>query len=52
MKKTGLVGSVYSFSIDYDSIAVDYILDIHKYLMRKNIIYNTKCLDLSKKCLL
>ena len=52
MKKTGLVGSVYGFSIDYDSIAVDYILDIHKYLMRKNIIYNTKCLDLSKKCLL
>ena len=36
MKKTGLVGYVYDFSVDYDAIAVDDILDIHKYLMKKN----------------
>ena len=35
-KKTGLNGYVYDFSIDYDAIAVDDILDIHKYLMGKN----------------
>ena len=26
----------YEFSVDYNSIAVDDILDIHKYLMKKN----------------
>ena len=36
MKKTGLNGYVYDFSVDYDSIAVDDILDIHKYLMKEN----------------
>ena len=36
MKKTGLHGYVYDFSVDYDAIAVDDILDIHKYLMEKN----------------
>ena len=36
MKKTGLNGYVYDFSVDYDVIAVDDILDIHKYLMKKN----------------
>ena len=36
MKKTGLVGSVFDFSVDYNAIAVDNILDIHKYLMKKN----------------
>ena len=36
MKKTGLTGYVYDFSIDYDAIAVNDILDIHKYLMKKN----------------
>ena len=36
MKKTGLNGCVYDFSVDYDAIAVDDILDIHKYLMEKN----------------
>ena len=36
MKKTGLNGYVYDFSVDYDAIAVDDILDIHKYLMKKN----------------
>ena len=35
-KKTGLNGYVYDFSVDYDVIAVDGILDIHKYLMEKN----------------
>ena len=36
MKKTGLNGYVYDFSVDYDVIAFDDILDIHKYLMKKN----------------
>ena len=38
MKKTGLNGCVYDFSVDYDAIAVDDILDIHKYLMEKDNI--------------
>ena len=38
MKKTGLNGYVYHLSVDYDAIAVDNILDIHKYLMKKNNI--------------
>ena len=33
MKKEGLNGYVYDFGVDYDAIAVDDILDIHKYLM-------------------
>ena len=46
MKKIGLKGYVYDFSVNYDAIAVDGILDIHKYLMEKN---NLKCsLDLLK----
>ena len=36
MKKTGLNGYVFDFSVDYDAITVDDILDIHKYLMKKN----------------
>ena len=36
MKKTGLSRCVYDFSVDCDAIAVDDILDIHKYLMEKN----------------
>ena len=36
MKKTGLRGYVYDFSVDYDAIEVSDILDIHKLLMRKN----------------
>ena len=36
MKKAGLNGSVYDCSVDYDAIAVDDILDIHKHLMKKN----------------
>ena len=30
MKKNGLKGYVYDFSIDYDATAVDDVLDIHK----------------------
>ena len=36
MKKTGLNGYIYDFSVDYDFIAIDEILDIHKYLMKRN----------------
>ena len=36
MKKTALNGYVYDFSVDHDDIAVDDILDIHKYFMKKN----------------
>ena len=35
-KKTRLNGYVYDFSADYDAIAVDDILGISKYLMKKN----------------
>ena len=45
MKKTGFCGYVYQFSVDYDDIAVDDILDIHKYLMKK-MWCNRKCLNL------
>ena len=38
MKDTGLNGYVYDFSVDYDATAVDDILDIHSYLMKKNDI--------------
>ena len=38
MKKTGFNGYVYDFSVDYDAIAVDVILDIHKCLVKKNNI--------------
>ena len=33
MKKTGLYGYVYDFSVDYDSIDIDDISYIHKYLI-------------------
>ena len=36
VKKTGLNGYVYDFSVDYDAIAVEDILDIHQYLIEKN----------------
>ena len=36
MKKTGLYGYVFNFSVDYNVFAVIYILDVHKYLMIKN----------------
>ena len=36
MKSTGFNGYVYDFSVDYDAIVVDDILDIDKNLMKKN----------------
>ena len=52
MKKAGLNGFVYDFSVDYNAISVDNILDIHKYLIKNGIKewYNIKCLDLLRKC--
>ena len=38
MKRTGLNGYVYGFSVDHNAIAVGDILDIHKYLMKKRWI--------------
>ena len=38
MKNIGLYKYVYDFSVDYDSIDVNDILDIHKYLMKKHDI--------------
>ena len=38
MIKTGLHGYVSNFSVDCDALAVDDILDIHNYLMKKNDI--------------
>ena len=39
MKKTGLNGYVYDFSVDYNAIPVDDILGIHKYLVEDVWIY-------------
>ena len=38
MKKVGLNGYVYHFSVDYDAITVDDVLDIHEHLLKKNRI--------------
>ena len=38
MKRTGVNGYVYDVSVNYDAIAVDDILEIHNYLMKKNDI--------------
>ena len=38
MRKKGLQGFVYDFSVDYESTDVDDILDIHKYLMKRHNI--------------
>ena len=37
-KKSGFNCHIYNFSVAYDPIAVDDILDIHKYLIRTNDI--------------
>ena len=37
-KKTGFNGYFYDFNVDYDATDVDDILDIQKYLMKKNNI--------------
>ena len=39
MKKTAIFGYVYDFSAQYDAIAVDDILETHKYSMKKNNIW-------------
>ena len=36
MKKAGFNECAHGFSVNYDAIVVDDILDIHKYLMKKN----------------
>ena len=36
MKKTGLNEYIYYFGVDYNAIIVADILDIHKYLIKKN----------------
>ena len=36
MKKNEFNSYIYDFSTDYNAITVDDILDIHKYLMKKN----------------
>ena len=38
MKNTGLSEYIYDFSVDYKAIAVDDILNIHKYLIEKHDI--------------
>ena len=38
MKRTGFAGYVYGFSADYEATDVDDIKEIHKYLMKKNVI--------------
>ena len=35
IEKTGFHGYIYDFSVDYNSIDVNHIKDIHKYLMKK-----------------
>ena len=34
MKKTGLKGNVNFFSVDFNPIDINFILDIHRYLMK------------------
>ena len=38
LRNTRLNGFLYDFSVDYDPIAVDDILDIHNYFMKRNDI--------------
>ena len=50
MKKTGFNSYVYDFSVDYGAIAVNDILDIHNYLMKKKKWHSViKCFSLLKK---
>ena len=35
MKKTGLNGYAYDFSVEYDATDIDDTKDIHKHLMKK-----------------
>ena len=47
-KDTELYGNAYDFSVDYSAITNDEILDIHKYLIKKNNI--VEMLRFIKKC--
>ena len=38
MRRTGFTGYVHDFSVYYEATDVDDIIDIHKYLMKKNDI--------------
>ena len=38
MKKTGFYGYFYGINVEYNAFAVNDILDIHKYLMKKHDI--------------
>ena len=49
MKQTGLNVYAYDFSVDYGSIDVHDILDIHEYLMNQN---NVKMFQLIKKIII
>ena len=49
MKRTEFTGYVYDFSVDYETIDVDDIKDIHKYLVKNITLYEWKYLDLFKK---
>ena len=42
MKKTGFNGYICDFSVDYDVTDVIDILEIHKYLMKRNNIMQMK----------
>ena len=48
IKKPGLNGYVYDFSVDYIIIDTSNSINIHKYLMKK---HDVKGLNLLKKCL-
>ena len=45
IKKTGLYGTVYDFSVNYGAISVDNILSIHNYFIKKTQ-HSIKCLNL------
>ena len=49
MKKTGFNSYIYDFSTVYKAIATYDLLDIHKYLMKKNNIVLMKIFSFVKK---
>ena len=49
MKKIGLKRYVRVFSVDYDIIDTNNILDIHKHLMEENIMQNKIMFGFIKK---
>ena len=51
IREAGINAYSYGFSVDYYSIDVDNILNIHKYLMKKKKDIK-QCFNLLKKCLL